>query len=371
MTPRILVATRKGLFTLAQTTAGGAWDIVGTDFLADNVSVALQDARDGSLYAALDHGHFGCKLHRQTKSGGDWQEIAVPVYPEKPDDEESVDQWGKPLPWSLVRIWALEAGGVDEPGVLWAGTLPGGLFRSGDHGATWHIMDTLWRDPRRKAWFGGGADLPGIHSIVVDPRDSKRVLIGVSCAGVWRTHDGGATWAPGGSGMRAEYMPPEQAFEPNVQDPHRLVHCPAAPDALWVQHHNGIFRSTDGAESWSEITNATPSAFGFAVAVHPREADTAWFVPAIKDEKRIPVDGALVVIRTRDGGRSFDILRNGLPQNHAYDIVYRHALDIDESGDRLAFGTTTGSLFVSGDQGESWAAVSNHLPPVHQVRFIR
>jgi photosystem II stability/assembly factor-like uncharacterized protein len=149
-----------------------------------------------------------------------------------------------------------------------------------------------------------------------------------------------------------------------------MVQCPAQPDVLWVQHHNGIFRSTSGGRSWTEIESATPSRFGFAVAVHPRDGDTAWFVPAIKDEHRIPVAGQVVVTRTRDGGKSFEVLRKGLPQEHAYDLTFRHALDIDPSGDRLAFGTTTGSVWVSEDQGDSWQAVSEHLPPVHALRFV-
>jgi hypothetical protein len=136
-----------------------------------------------------------------------------------------------------------------------------------------------------------------------------------------------------------------------------------------VQHHCGIFISRDGSESWQEIKNVPPSSFGFGVAVHPRDPDTAWFVPGIKDEKRIPVDGKLVVTRTRDGGKSFDVLRQGLPQEHSYDLVFRHALAVDESGDRLAFGSTTGGVWVSEDQGNSWQNVSHTLPPVHAVRF--
>jgi hypothetical protein len=139
---------------------------------------------------------------------------------------------------------------------------------------------------------------------------------------------------------------------------------------LWVQHHNGIFRSDDGSASWREIEGVKPSSFGFAVAVHPRDPDAAWFVPAIKDERRIPVDGKLVVTRTRDGGKSFDVLTKGLPQQHAYDLVYRHALAIDETGDRLAFATTTGGLYVSEDQGDSWREVTHTLPPAHAVRFV-
>ena len=115
---------------------------------------------------------------------------------------------------------------------------------------------------------------------------------------------------------------------------------------------------------------APPSSFGFAVVVHPREPDTAWFAPGVKDEQRIPVDGKLVVTRTRDAGKSFDVLCAGLPQQHAYDVVYRHALSVDETGDRLAFGSTTGGLWISEDQGDHWRELSHTLPPVHAVRFV-
>jgi len=185
------------------------------------------------------------------------------------------------------------------------------------------------------------------------------------------TRDEGASWQLRADGMRAEYMPPDQAGDPKIQDPHHIVLCPSQPDVYWAQHHNGIFRSTDDCATWQEIQNVPPSAFGFAVAVHPDDPDRAWFVPAIKDEKRIPVDGQVVVTRTKDGGQSFTVLRNGLPQEHAYDLVYRHALDIDETGDRLAFGSTSGNLWVTDDQGESWRTVSKHLPPILTVRFVR
>jgi photosystem II stability/assembly factor-like uncharacterized protein len=366
MSDRILVGTRKGLFTVLR--SGDAWKIAGADFLADNVSMVLADRRDGRLHAALDHGHFGVKLHRRNPDGT-WEECAAPAYPEKPDGVEDTDQWGKPIPWSTVRVWALETGGPEEDGVLWCGTLPGGLFRSADGGTSWALVRSLWDHPKRRKWFGGGADLPGIHSICVDPRDHRRVQLGVSCGGVVTTTDAGETWDSTFSGMRAAYMPPEQAFDPDVQDPHRLVQCRAAPDRLWVQHHNGIFRSDDGGKVWQEIEEAGPSTFGFAVAVHPDDPDTAWFVPAIKDEKRIPVDGKVVVTRTRDGGKTFETLSRGLPQEHAYDLVFRHALDVDDSGNRLVFGSTTGSLWVSEDQGESWHTVSANLPPVHCARF--
>jgi photosystem II stability/assembly factor-like uncharacterized protein len=363
----ILVSTRKGLFTVTRS-ASGTWDIAAADFLGDNVTLALHDRRSGNAYAALDHGHFGVKMHRRER-GGAWQEIAAPAYPPKPEGLEENDMWGRPLPWSTVRVWALETGGPDEPGTLWCGTIPGGLFKSTDHGATWQIMSALWEHPKRKQWMGGGADLPGLHCVLVDPRNSKHVSVAVSTGGIWHTTDGGATWEQRGQGMRAEHVPPELIHDPIAQDVHCLAQCPAAPERMWVQHHNGIFISDDAGRNFREITDVKPSVFGFPVVVHPKKPDTAWFVPEIKDEKRIPVGGRLVLTRTRDGGKTFEVLSKGLPQSHAYDVVYRHALTIDATGDRLAFGSTTGGLWVSEDQGDSWVCVSHTLPPVYAVRF--
>ncbi len=365
MADRLYVATRKGLFTLDRSAEG--WRVTRSAFLGDAVSIVMPDGE--RVYAALGLGHFGVKLHRSTDGGESWEERAAPAYPPKPEGLDDRDGNGKPVEWRVEMIWALANASPDRPDALWCGTLPGGLFRSEDGGASWELNRPLWDQPDRRKWFGGGADIPGLHSICVDPRDAQRVLVGVSCGGAWLTEDGGASWTCRAQGMRAEYMPPEREFDPVIQDPHIVVQCRTEPEKLWAQHHNGIFRSTDGAGSWQEIKDVPPSAFGFAVAVHPQDGDTAWFVPAIKDERRIPVDGKVVVTRTRDGGRSFEVLRDGLPQEHAYDLTFRHALDIDASGDRLAFGSTTGSLWVSEDQGDRWQCVSAHLPPVYCVRF--
>ena len=360
---RLLVSTRKGLFTVDRSASG--WRIGAPSFLGDPVSLALADPRDGTWYAALNLGHFGCKLRRSTDQGNTWEEVGVPAYPPQPEADPAAEVKDK-TPWKLMQIWALEAVGKDE---LWCGTIPGGLFRSKDRGATWSMIEPLWRMPERLEWFGGGADQPGIHSVCVDPRDSGRVAVGISCGGVWQTRDGGDTWHIASKGMRAAFMPPDQQMNPNIQDPHRVVQCAGSPQVFWSQHHNGIFRSTDDCESWHEITTAQPSSFGFALAVHPKDPDTAWFVPAVKDECRVPVDGKLVATRTRDGGKSFEVLRKGLPQEHAYDLVYRHGLALDDEGRCLAMGSTSGGLWVSEDQGDSWTELSTTLPPIYAVRF--
>lgn len=357
MANRLYVATRKGLLTYAP--GAGGWSLRGTAFVGDPVTFVLPDRRDGALYAALNLGHFGVKLHRSRDRGASWQELPAPAFPAM----DGADQNGP----SVSLIWCLAAGGADQPGVLWAGTIPGGLFRSEDSGQSWALVNSLWDFPARPQWNGGGYDDPGIHSISVDPRDHRRITVAVSSGGVLLSGDGGASWEQGGRGLRAAYMPPDQAMDPVAQDPHRVVHCPAAPDVLWCQHHNGIFRSNDRGATFIEIEADAPSRFGFAVAVHPREPDTAWFVPAVKDECRVPVDQRLVAMRTDDGGQSFTVLGDGLPPPPAFDLVYRHGLDVDRSGEALAMGTTTGNLWVSDSGGRRWAPISHHLPPINQV----
>jgi hypothetical protein len=369
MSDRLFVGTHKGLFTIDR--AADGWRIHKVDFLGEPVDVVHYDARTNRVWATLGLGHFGVKLRRSEDGGDTWEELDAPAYPEKPADVVEIDMWGRPWEWKLDKIWAFAGNHPQQPDTIWAGTLPGGLFRSDDGGTTWSMNRPLWDEPRRAQWNGGGADKPGIHSICIRPDDPDHVSVAVSSGGVWVTENGGQSWDVRAYGMRAAYMPPEQAYEPNAQDPHQMVQCAANPDVLWVQHHNGIFRSVDRACHWTEIEQAGPSTFGFAVAVHPDDADTAWFIPAIKDELRVPVDGKLVVTRTRDGGQSFDVLSKGLPCDRAYDLVYRHGFDVDGAGQRLAFGSTTGGLWTSEDQGDTWAMLPDRLPPVNVVRFAK
>ena len=322
-------------------------------------------------YAALDHGHFGVHLHRSDDDGATWTEIAAPEYPPKPEGLSEINPMSqREREWTTQLGWVIEPGHADEQGVIWCGTIPGGLFRSDDRGDSWQLVESLWNLPARQKWFGGGYDEAGVHSICIDPRGGGRLVVGVSCGGAWRTDDGGATWTIAARGMRADFLPPDLEDDPDTQDPHRIVRCAAAPDVLWSQHHCGIFKSVDDGDKWTEITDAGPSTFGFAVAVHPDDPDSAWFVPAISDEVRVPVDGKLVVTRTRDGGETFDVLTEGLPQEHTYDLVYRHALDIDAGGDHLMMGSTTGSLWWTRNGGDLWHEVSAKLPPIASVRFI-
>lgn len=355
MSDHLLVATRKGLFTLDRQRAGWSAKLIG--FPGQPVTYALRQP-GGTIYAALKLGHFGPKLHRSDDDGRTWRELTPPAFP--------ADTPGAP---SLFQIWTLNGGGRHHPERLWIGAIPAGLFRSEDRGETWQLMRGLWDVPERARWFGGGYDDAGIHSVLPDPRDANRIFVGISCGGVWESRDDGATWTALGKGLVAPYVPPEQAEDSAIQDPHRVVRCPAAPDAMWMQHHAGIYRSTDAGAHWTRLTPPCDD-FGFAVAVHPRDAQTAWFVPAIKDEIRMPRDGALAVTRTKDGGKTWQIMREGLPQRDAYDLIYRHALDIDDSGEHLAMGSTTGALWTSDSGGERWTLVNAHLPPIYATQFF-
>lgn len=369
MAKTLWLGTRKGLLSLRRGAKG--WEIERISFRGVSVPMLLPDPRDGRVHAAVEHGHFGTKMHVSSDGGLSWEEEGCPLYPPKPDDfPETINPMSQePIPWSLKKIWALEAGGSEEPGVIWCGTIPGGLFKSTDGGANWSLVESLWNRPERQGWFGGGADWPGIHTILVDPRNSRRVLLAVSCGGVWETRDSGENWDLIGQGLVADFMPPEGQLDPNIQDVHRMHWCASDPDQVWVQHHCGIFKSTDGGRNFIRFENGNPSTFGFAVAVHPTDPATAWFVPAEVDDTRVPNDNALCVMRTRDDGASFEDLRGGLPQDHAYHLVYRHCLDLTDGGQTLAFGSTTGSLWISENGGDSWERISAELPPVYCVRF--
>ena len=224
--PLLLVATRKGLFTFSD--RRGGWAIESVAFLGEPVSAVLPLA-SGGLLAALNLGHFGTKLHRG-RAGGAWEEVASPAFPEQTAAEKEAEaKKTHPSPWRVEQIWTIEE---TSDGTLWAGTIPGGLFRSSDGGKSWALVRELWDMEARGEWMGGGYDHPGIHSVAPDPRGPKRLQVGVSTGGVWTTEDGGANWTLTAKGMRAAYMPKERAFDPLVQDVHRLVRCPAAPDAL-------------------------------------------------------------------------------------------------------------------------------------------
>jgi photosystem II stability/assembly factor-like uncharacterized protein len=358
----LVLGTKKGLLILEQG-AKGDWRSRPIELGGIHVSLAVPDPRNGTLWAALDHGHWGSKLSRSKDGGRTWTEVAPPKYPEGATGPCTKK------PASLRYIYGLQPGRKQEPDRLYLGSVPGGLFVSEDAGASWSFVDALFNHATREKWGQGGKDFddPGLHSVVIDPRDPRKILVGISSAGVMGTSDGGKSWEPRNKGLKNTYMP-----DPNAEvghDPHFMTACAGEPDVVWQQNHCGVFRSTDGARSWTEISQPKgPVNFGFPIAADAKDPECAWVVPATSDEKRYAVDGAMCVGRTTDGGKRWEILREGLPQEGCYDVAYRHALDA--RADALAFGTTTGNLYTSQDRGETWRCLGSNFPPILSVRYI-
>jgi photosystem II stability/assembly factor-like uncharacterized protein len=229
------------------------------------------------------------------------------------------------------------------------------------------VNQSLWEHPSRPDhWFGGGRDNAGIHTIVLDPRDSNHIYIGVSCAGVFESTDGGESWEARNEGLKAYYLPdPKSKWG---HDPHAIKICKSNPDVIWQQNHCGIFRSENAGKNWVDVTDQNGLAnYGFGLTIDNNDPDRAWVIPAVSDQVRVAVDQSLCVCRTTDGGKSWQELRNGLPQGNCFDIVLRHSFA--KKGDVLAFGTNTGNLFLSEDEGESWECLSNYLPTIFALCF--
>lgn len=391
MSDHIILGTRKG--TLIVDRKKGKWTPRPIAHAGLSISYAARDPRDGTIWAAMDHAHWGPKLSRSRDEGRTWENLTQIAYPKGARFVEQVlpspDGTTPEGPTrykdaTLLKVWVLAFGGKDQPGVIHAGTLPGGLFTSRDGGDSWELNRPLWNHESRggdlfageatskNLWFGTPAAIaygeftPGIHSVVVDPRDANHIFVAVSCAGVIETRDGGKSWQGRNRGMTNDYLPnPEAEWG---HDPHFITACPADPDRLWQQNHAGVFTSENGAQTWKKVSKPDVAVhFGFPIAADDRDPRTAWVVPARGDDQRMSVDAGLFVARTDDGGETWTPLRKGLPQEHSYDVVYRHALDA--RGDRVCFGSTTGNVYLSEDRGESWMCLGNNLPPVHSVRF--
>jgi hypothetical protein len=393
MSNLILLGTRKG--TVIVDRVNGTWKPRPIEHGGIPVCYAARDPRDGTLWSSLDHGHWGAMLSRSRDGGATWQDVRSLKYPKgaryiakvlPTPDFDPLAPTGQPeyANATVLKIWSLAFSTDGQPGRLYAGTIPGGLFVSDDGGDSWELNRPLWNHPSRggdlfageatseNRWFGTPASIdygvfePGIHSIIIDPRNPDHIYVAASSAGVIESTDGGRTWAACNRGVLNDYMPnPEAEWG---HDPHFVAACNGQPDHLWQQNHCGVFYSDDGGQHWIKVSNAESGVhFGFPIAVDAHDGRTAWVVPARSDFARMAIGGGLCVARTTDGGQSWQVKRNGLPQADAYDIVLRHGLDV--AGDCLCFGSTTGNVYLSEDRGENWQCLGNNFPPVYSVRF--
>jgi len=358
---KLLVGTSKGLVLWERKEQG--WSLSEVFFPGIPVSMVHVNPADGYWYLSLAHRHWGQKMEYSPDQGKTWQSMSPPAYPAHAKLSE-----GKRA--TLKKVWAIQGAGLQQDKGLWIGTEPGGLFRSRGQGEDFHLVQGLWDHPSRKdrmQWFGAGRDQPFIHSILIDPRDEDHLYVGVSCAGVFETLDGGKSWHPKNKGLVAAYLPNPVAEVGH--DPHAIKFCLSHPEVMWQQNHCGIFRTTNGGEEWKLVSDPGKIPhYGFALVADEGNPLRAWVIPAQSDEERIASDLALRVFRTEDGGKSWEALTQGLPQRHAFDIVFRHSFE--GRNETLAFGTSTGNLFVSEDGGDHWQVLSQHLARIESLALV-
>jgi serine/threonine protein kinase len=352
----LLVGTTKGAFLLRSNLHRGRWDVGGPYFHGNAVYAMAFDPRAGQHRLWLStQSYWGTLLRFSDDFGKSWT-----------TPQEATVRFPADAGVSLKNIWQITLGSPDEPDVLYCGVEPAALFETRNAGETWSLMRGLFDHPHRPRWVPGNGGL-ALHTILLDPTNSRRLYVAISAGGVYRTEDGGATWTAHNHGIRAMFMPnknPEFG-----QCIHKIALHPARPERLFLQNHWGVYRSDDHAETWTDIGRGLPSDFGFALVLHPANPDCAYIVPVESDQFRCACDGRLRVFRTRNGGTSWEPLARGLPQKGAYETVLRDAMTIDSLDPAgIYFGTRSGQLFASRDEGKTWQKILDGLPPILCIR---
>jgi hypothetical protein len=353
----ILVGTTKGAFLFRSDPERRRRQVSGPHLRGQQVYSLAYDDRAGRrrVLAGAESWHWGPQVYRSDDLGETWSD-AVEGGVRFPEDANA----------AVKRVWQLTPAGADQAGVVYAGVEPAALFRSKDGGESFELLPGLWEHPHRSKWEPGGGGLC-LHTIVLDPDDPARIWVAISAAGVYHSSDGGTSWQTRHQGVRAQFRPdPYPEFGQCV---HKIAPAAGRPSRMYLQNHWGLYRSDDAGGQWVDIANGVPSDFGFPVVAHPSDPDTAWVIPLTSDEFRCTAEGKARVYRTRDAGASWEPLGAGLPKEDAYLTVLRDGFATDGGEPAgLYFGTRTGELFASADEGDSWELLAGWLPPVLCVK---
>jgi photosystem II stability/assembly factor-like uncharacterized protein len=345
----VLIGTRKGAFILESDARRQEWGLRGPFCEAWPINHFIADPARATLHAGGGSEWYGAAVWRSADLGATWSHSSEGL------------NYGEDGP-DLKTVWSV----APSNGTLYAGVEPAGLFASQDGGDTWSHVRGLREHPSRPNWMPGNGGLC-LHSIVPHPTDHQQVWVGISAVGTFHTSDGGATWTPQNRGVRADFLPDK--YPETGQCVHNLQLSPSQPERLYQQNHCGVYRSDDGGAYWQEISAGLPSDFGFPVAVHPRQSETLYVIPLSgEDNSRTMPEGKTAVWRSRDGGECWERLTAGLPQEHAHLGVLRQGMAadrLDPAG--IYFGTSTGHVFASADEGESWTEIASYLPAILSV----
>ena len=380
---RVLIGTKKGAFIATADGKRQNWQISGPFFGGwEMYHLKGSPVDPNRIYASQTSGWFGQLIQRSDDGGKTW---AVPGgapepkmgMPQGQSNKFAYDTGptGKPLtthqwydgtqhPWEFKRVWHLEPS-LTDANTVYAGIEDAALFRSTDGGTTWQELAGLRGHETGPKWQPGAGGM-GLHTIILDPTNPKRIWIAISAAGTFRTDDGGATWKPINKGLYSKFLP-----NPTAEVGHCVHHIamnPKRPGVLFMQKHWDVMRSDDGGDTWTEVSGNLPTDFGFVIDIHAHEPETIYVVPIKSDGEHFPLDGKLRVFRSRNGGNEWQECSRGLPQNNCFVNVLRDAMAVDQLDDcGIYFGTTGGQVYCSPDGGDTWAPIAEHLPAVLSI----
>jgi photosystem II stability/assembly factor-like uncharacterized protein len=385
---RLLVGTRKGAFILTSDGKRERWSVSGPHFAGWEIYHLKGSPIDPDrIYVSQSSGWFGQIIQRSDDGGKTWHQPGTPAgTPTSTPDGmplgesnkfvyDTSSESGKPLtthlwydgtqhPWEFKRVWHLEPS-LDDPNTVYAGVEDAAMFRTTDGGQSWHELAGLRGHGTGPQWQPGAGGM-GLHTILIDPQNPKRIYIAISSAGAFRTDDGGTTWQPINRGLRSPYIPDPDAEVGHCV--HRIALHPSRPGVVFMQKHWDVMRSDDAGENWYEVSGDLPTDFGFPIDVHAHEPETVYVVPITSDSLHYPPEGKLRVYRSRTGGNDWEPLTRGLPQENCYVNVLRDAMSVDTLDPcGIYFGTTGGQVYGSSDGGEAWNAIVRDLPAVCSV----
>ncbi len=361
---RVLVGTRKGAFIIESDGKRNKWSISGPHFGGwEMYHLKGSPADPNRIYASQCSSWFGQTMQRSSDGGKTWETVGNKfVYDGVPGTHQGYD--GTPHPWEFKRVWHLEPS-LTDPDTVYAGVEDAALFRSTDGGQTWAELSGLRGHDTGSKWAPGAGGMC-LHTILLDPSNPQRMYIAISAAGAFRSDDGGATWKPINKGLHSLHIP-----DPTVEVGHcvhRIAMNRARPNTLFMQKHWDVMRSDNAGDFWQEVSGNLPTDFGFVIDVHAHEPETIYVIPIKSDSEHYPPDGKLRVYRSRTGGNEWEPLSKGLPQENCYVNVLRDAMAVDSLDScGVYFGTTGGQVYASADAGDSWTAIARDFPAVLSV----